>query len=119
MNKFLKKIFYENSGIHRAKQSPLMEAFDCKINCEFVPHKLQTAYHFKLQWIFEAWVNDNQENNKFVLEDIKAMAIKRLHHEIYGDIGAYLHELRLHLHNEDYENSKKVVDLIHECISVY
>lgn len=116
MNKFLNKIFFQNAQHYRAKETPLINCFETIENFEYSPRQHQTLYHFMLQFKAEAWISGNEETNKIVLHELRDSVSKRLHHEIFGDIESYIHELQLHLHNQDYTASKKTVDLIKAAI---
>lgn len=115
MNKFLKRIFFEDTGYRRAK-SPLIAAFKDGLSVDYVPVRHQTRFQLKLEWCQDVWIDGNVSNDQQLLFEMKINVIKRLQHEIFSDIQGYIHELLIHLHNEDYDSSKKTVDLIKQAI---
>jgi hypothetical protein len=112
MNKFIKKILVEKGQMKKAIQSPLINGFEYSEIAEYQPRTHRTQYHFRLDFKFDAWIDENQERNQHIIEEIRALAIKRLNSEIFGQIESYMHELQLHLHNEDYAACLDVVSLI-------
>lgn len=116
MNKFLSKIFFQDAQHYRAKETPLINCFETIENFKYSPRQHQSLYHLIIQFKAEAWVHGNEETNKAILYELRELVSKRLHHEIFGDIEAYIHELQFHLHNQDYTASKKTVDLIKAAI---
>ena len=115
MNRFLKKLFWADAQQYKAK-SPLMSAFGHEIHFDYVPIKHRTLFNLKLEFSVDAWVDGNQERQEQMKHEIMSNAVKRLHHEIFGEIESLLHELKIHIINEDYEACKKTMDVIEQAI---
>jgi hypothetical protein len=115
MNRFLKGLFWEDGRQYKAK-SPVMSAFSHEINFDYSPMGHKTLFNLKLVFSLNAWVDGNQERQEQIKNEVMNNAIKRLHYEMFGETESLLHELMIHIRNEDYESSIKTVELIQQSI---
>ena|SRR6478672_3208364 len=115
MNRFLKRLFWEDGRQHKSK-SPLISAFSNEINFDYVPIEHKTLFNLKLVFSLNAWVDGNQANQEQIKHEIMVNAVKRLHQEIFGEIESLVHELKIHVINEDYEACKQTIDVLEQTI---
>lgn len=115
MNRFLKRLFWEDGREYKAK-SPLMSAFSNEIHFDYVPIQHKTLFNLKLVFSLNAWVEGNQEKQEQMKHEIMVNAVKRLHHEIFGEIESLVHELKIHIINDDFEGCKKTLEVLEQTI---
>lgn len=115
MGKFLKRLFWEDGKQYKAK-SPVISAFSHEINFDYAPMEHKTLFNLRLSFMLNAWVEGNQEKQEQIKHEIMVNAVKRLHHEIYGEIESLVHELKIHVINEDYEACKQTIEVLEQTI---
>lgn len=105
MNGFLKRISFTNSYQRRALSPPIEASFEVQCTPEFVRHRLQTRYDLKFHFNQEVWIDGNKEDDSWFLMETKKRFIKAVQSFIFGDTEKALHELEMHLHNQDFEKA--------------
>lgn len=117
MNKFLKRIVYNADGYKRFPQRKIIDQFKITEESYYQPRENQTKYIFSLNWQIEGWFYEATDTNNAKKEEFKAHALKALQNEIFGELNGYIHELLLHIHNEDFDECLNTVALMKLSIS--
>jgi len=83
----------------------------------FVCCSLKTlfAHTLLVQVLVVCNTNSGAEQNEKI-ELIRQQAMKMLHKEIFGIIERHIHELNIHIHNQDFESCLDIIDLINNEI---
>ena len=111
MNKFLAQIFFDNSMTKRALPAPLMAAFHADVDCFYHASRIQTKYEMRFGLLQEIWVDENKEHDHEHMMRVKQIFIKGLEKLIFGEVEIALHELEMHLHNQDWEKAKTTLEI--------